>query len=191
MDWSYFDKFEWADDKYLPDRGEGDTMATQLVTAVTKLVYKWYNDGDVYDNTYHMSGWCNDLSSYANWLYNNIPVTVDILDRIKGCWTDEEYEKILADLVDATHTEEYLAELDGKEKVGSIYECDGPFEFYEGSEEEDSWDTEEEEDEDEVDEVEDEKDTVVEGVSEEQEDSVGKEESDGVSDAEEDPGSVE
>lgn len=39
---------------YLPDRGEGKTKATQIVTAVNKLIYKWFNDGDVYDNTYHM-----------------------------------------------------------------------------------------------------------------------------------------
>ena len=61
--WSYFNKFKELNNKYLPDMGEGETKATQVVTAVTKLVYKWYNDGDVYDNTYMMKGWCNDLSS--------------------------------------------------------------------------------------------------------------------------------
>ena len=49
VDWSYFRKFEPFNRQYLPDRGEGDTLATQAATAVTKLVYKWYNDGDVYD----------------------------------------------------------------------------------------------------------------------------------------------
>ena len=42
-------------DKYLPDEGEGKTMATQAVTAMCKIVYRWYNDGDVFDNTYFIS----------------------------------------------------------------------------------------------------------------------------------------
>lgn len=54
VDWGYFDKFEWADEKYLPCRGEGETKATQIVTAINKLVYKWYNDGDVFDNTHYL-----------------------------------------------------------------------------------------------------------------------------------------
>ena len=68
VDWSYFNQYEELINVYMPIQGEGDTMATQAVTAVNKLIYKWYNDGDVYDNTYQMNGWANDLSSYANWL---------------------------------------------------------------------------------------------------------------------------
>ena len=70
VDWSYYDKpeFKAINSEYLPARGEGETKATQIVTAVNKLVYKWYNDGDVFDNTGALSGWANDLSSYANWL---------------------------------------------------------------------------------------------------------------------------
>ena len=68
----YFNKFKQINDSYLPDTGEGDTMATQICTAVNKLIYGWYNDGDVYDNTYMIDGWCNDLSSYANWLYGHV-----------------------------------------------------------------------------------------------------------------------
>ena len=71
VDWSYFDKFDGIIDKYLPTKGEGETKATQIVTAINKLIYKWYNDGDVFDNTYHLEGWANDLSDYANWLYEN------------------------------------------------------------------------------------------------------------------------
>ena len=54
-------------------------MASQLVTAVNKLVYKWYNDGDVYDNIHSLDNWANDLSSYANWPYKYIPESSDIL----------------------------------------------------------------------------------------------------------------
>lgn len=140
VDWDYFNKFEAIDEKYLPDRGEGDTMATQIVTAATKLVFKWYNDGDVYDNTYYMSGWCNDLSSYANWLASHVNGTKDILDRIKDCHTHGEYENILKDLVDLTNTEEFLKPYTQLSKWDSIYECDGPYRFDESSDYDDEYD---------------------------------------------------
>ena len=50
--WSAFDEFDGICDQYLPSRGEGDTMAEQIVTAINKLIYRWFNDGDVYDNSY-------------------------------------------------------------------------------------------------------------------------------------------
>lgn len=148
VDWSYFDKFNWADERYLPDRGEGETMATQIVTAVTKLVYKWYNDGDVFDNQYRLCGWCNDLSSYANWLIANVPEKASALNRISEICTYGEYEMLLKDLVDATHDEKYLEEMNKKPKIGSIYECDGPFAFVDYEEEfDEEWEMDEEDDE--------------------------------------------
>ena len=66
VDWNYYDKIEALIDKYMSDRGEGENKASQTVTAINKLVYKWYNDGDVYDNTHYLDGWANDISSYAN-----------------------------------------------------------------------------------------------------------------------------
>lgn len=54
--WSSFDEKETneLEDKYLPNSGEGDNMATQAVTATSKLIYKYFNDGDVFDNNYHL-----------------------------------------------------------------------------------------------------------------------------------------
>ena len=137
-EWSYFDKFDEINDKYLPSRGEGDTMATQVVTAVNKLVYKWYNDGDVFDNSgYSLNGWCNDLSSYANWLWQNIAV-YGILERVWYCFNGDEYEDLLAELADYCLTDELLDSLAKRPKVGSIYDCDGPFVF-DMCEEEEEW----------------------------------------------------
>lgn len=128
VDWSYFDRFEAATDKYLPQRGEGETRATQTVTAVCKLIYKWYNDGDVYDNTANLTGWCNDLSSYANWLAKHAEAKW-ILDQIFEAANDGEYENILKLLADRLFDMDYLATQDKLEKVDSIYECDGPYKF--------------------------------------------------------------
>lgn len=136
MNWSYFDKFEVLTGKYLPDFGEGDNMATQVTTAVCKLVYKWYNDGDVYDNVHSgMRGWANNISSYANWLHA-YTTAGDVLERIFGCFYDNEYEDILAALADALLTSEALEAYAKCDKTGSVYQCDGPFAFEESGYEE-------------------------------------------------------
>ena len=141
VSWDYYDKFDDVEKKYLPAMGEGETMATQMVTAVTKLVYKWYNDGDVYDNSYRMDGWANDLSSYANWLNKYIPETSPILARISTCEDESDYEDVLKDLTDTTHTEKLLNYYENIHKKGSIYDCDGPFVWTDEEEEddEDDW----------------------------------------------------
>ena len=129
VDWGYFDKFDEISGIYLPPTGEGETKATQLVTAISKLVYKWYNDGDVYDNTAYMEGWCNDLSSYANWIYANYLESQPILDRIYKVYDDVGYEHILKDLADKFLNKEFLSEENKKISYGSIYNADGNFRF--------------------------------------------------------------
>lgn len=127
--WNYYDKFNTINDQYLPAMGEGENMATQVVTAINKLVYKWYNDGDVYDNTFAMQGWANDLSSYANWIYKHFNESKGTLNKIETAIHDRDYEFILKDLADHFLDEKLLAELSQKEKTGSIYECTGKFKF--------------------------------------------------------------
>lgn len=138
VEWEYFDKFDKINDEYLPDRGEGDTMATQIVTAVNKLVYKWYNDGDVFDNTGSLAGWCNNLSSYANWL-RKYTSAGHILDAIYVCYTDGAYEDLMKDLADEMLDLEFLESMTKEPKHGSIYKCDGPFKFEEPVDDEEEW----------------------------------------------------
>ena len=141
VNWSYFKKFSKVIDKYMPSSGEGDTIASQLVTAINKLIYKWYNDGDVYDNTHSLKGWANDLSDYANWIYRHFNSSRQILDRIETIRTEEEYEQLLKDLADKyLGDEEKLSKYDNKQSTGSIYDCDGPF-IYDSD---DPWDDDEE-----------------------------------------------
>lgn len=132
-EWSEFNRFEEVDEKYLPVRGEGDTVATQITTAVSKLVYKWFNDGDTYDNTYWLEGWCNDLSSYANWLYMNVEETRPILSKIETVASYGDYEDLLYELCETVQTMEFLKDKE-VEKIGTVYECKGPFRFVEDSE---------------------------------------------------------
>ena len=132
------EKFKKLNDAYLPDWGEGENMATQAITAINKLVYKWYNDGDVYDNTHGMDGWANDLSSYANWLYEVLEI--DRLADIFWIVTGDEYEDILWDVANIVFDEQLLSKLEQHECVGSIYDCDGIFKFVEYDD--DDWDEE-------------------------------------------------
>lgn len=134
VDWNYYDKFEIFNKKYLPIQGEGNTKATQIVTAVNRLVYKWYNDGDVFDNTYLLDGWGNDLSSYANWLYQNTTKTAQIiLDTICNCYSNDEYEDLLQKLTNELFKEAYLEEQNKIGKVDTIYGYDGKFKWQEDS----------------------------------------------------------
>lgn len=125
--WGDFDIFSDRLEKYLPPTGEGETKASQYATALSKLVYRWFNDGDVYDNNYGMEGFGNDLSPYANWLYEHID-GAEVLKRIEKIGNDESrYENILLDLCSLTCTEDRLEKLAQEPKEGSIYKCDGPF----------------------------------------------------------------
>lgn len=138
VQWDYYDKFEEVNDKYLPYKGEGVTKAMQIVVAVNKLVYKYYNDGDVFDNTHYLKGWANDLSDYANWLYHHTD-TRNILDKIAYCMTNDEYEDLLKELADKLLNEEYLTEFREVEKVETIYNCVGKFKFVEENEEDEEY----------------------------------------------------
>lgn len=131
--WNEFAKFSPIKTKYLPfdaeaTDGAGTTKATQVVAAVYKLINGFRKNGDVYDNTYGLSGWCNDISSYANWLYNNTTKKAKtILLRIKYCQSWEQYYNILLALSEELLDEDYLVGINCKPCVGSITFCDGPF----------------------------------------------------------------
>lgn len=140
-DWKDFDRFVETIDKYMPSYGEGKTVASQACTAVNKLIYKWFNDGDVYDNTGSMEGWCNDLSDYANWLAEHIDGAEEILRKIFQCYSGGEYEDLLYELAETVLNNEILTDLDMIPAMGSIYDCKGFFEFveYDDDDEDDEW----------------------------------------------------
>lgn len=137
VSWHDFNKFDKILSDYLPTTGEGDTMANQIATAICKIVYRWFNDGDVYDNTTNGINTYNDLSDYANWLYKYVPEAdrvAEIVDYDGVSNFDDFYAELLyglcTDLTDVI--EEYAAE----PKTGSVYNCEGPFKCVEDEDEE-------------------------------------------------------
>ena len=126
-----FKKFDPITEKYMPGYGEGTTIASQTVTALNRLIYKFYNDGDVYDNRYGLHGFCNYVDSCANWLWSHPrnENTRNILERIRSARTKEDYEDILWDLANHLYDEEYLKSMELLPAEGSIYKCKGPYRF--------------------------------------------------------------
>lgn len=142
---SWTDKYDDVIDTYMPDMGEGDTRASQTATAMNKLMYKWYNDGDVFDNHWKdglFLGGFNDLSSYANWLYKYGPKRLRfMMQGVHSCESDSDYEELLEMMAAECLDESYLEYMSQEDRVGSIYNCNGPFEFEESydDDEDDSW----------------------------------------------------
>lgn len=115
--------------EYIPDFGEGKSLASQTVTAVHKLVRGYFNNGDFYDTTRsRFERTSNNISCYANWLYaNGGEETRHILDGIWVCEDEVEYEYLLKNLAEVLLQED---ELKGKAKqpsTGTIYICEGPY----------------------------------------------------------------
>ena len=140
-EWSDFYRFGDVTNEYMPAMGEGDTIASQASTAINKLVYKWFNDGDVFDNTHAMQGWCNDLSTYANWLAYHIEGAAEVLDGIANCYSDEDYTELLYDLCEQCCDDGSMRLWDTMPKEDSIYTKDGDYTFTEhyDDEEEELW----------------------------------------------------
>lgn len=42
-----FNEFEELTDKYMPDEGNADTLAGELLRAVNRIEYRYFNDGDM------------------------------------------------------------------------------------------------------------------------------------------------
>ena len=108
--------------KYLPSEGQGENKASQLVTATNKIIYGWYNNGDT------ISGNGNDLTSYANWIDQNIKepeirkiLKDDYIDYIDADYLDE----IILPLIKFVFREDFLEGLAVQETEDNIYECEG------------------------------------------------------------------
>ena len=109
-------------DKYLPSEGQGESKASQLVTAANKIIYGWYNNGDT------ISGNGNDLTSYANWIdqYIKEPEIRKILKDDYIDYSDVDYlSEIILPLIKFVFREDFLEGLASQGAEDSIYSCEG------------------------------------------------------------------
>ncbi len=84
-------------DKLVPKQGKADTVAGEIVRAMVKIGYRWFNDGDKVDIDYGKET-CN---APARFLMEKCPK--EISDKVLGLWqhwgADNEYEKKLDDVM--------------------------------------------------------------------------------------------
>lgn len=105
------------------------TFAEQAIQCVVKLHDEYYENGAVYDNTYSVLPSNDiDLSSYANWLYTNVPKTKGTLLKIVVCG-NKGYELLLEELASIVLNNKYIESVLYDEPVGSILSFSGPFSF--------------------------------------------------------------
>lgn len=129
MSWSSFDKFNDVIDQYLPSSGQGNTFATQIVTAINKIVYTWFNNGRVYGQTYEtVRGYMFDIDGYAascaNWLYDHSSSrTKDLLEEVYYVKSEDDYERILYNLCSTFLDPNLLEKKDKKPATGDIGSC--------------------------------------------------------------------
>ena len=144
--WGDFDNpvADRMNELYLLDYGEGDTMANQIAAAVNKLVFKWFNDGDVFDNAHTgLEGFANDISDCANWLYTYVPITKEPLSGALKWISEQKYEDILLGVFALTLCDEDLmSNYSNLPAIGSIYDCSGPFTWDESLYDEDEYEDE-------------------------------------------------
>ncbi len=124
----YFNtNFEEIYSKYLSDSPENH--AEQAIESTLILIKSWYSDGNVFDNTKFISGGINDFSAHANWLYNNIEETQEVLDSIENVYSDGEYEELLQALANIVFNEDLLTRLSEIELAYDVCEEEGKFNF--------------------------------------------------------------
>lgn len=77
-------------DKYVPGRGKADTIGGEILRAISRIVYKFYNDGDT--TTHYYSCVYNDSYGAEKFLYKYVPK----YEISRGITDDEEYEMKIA-----------------------------------------------------------------------------------------------
>lgn len=127
-EWEDFDRWSYVINKYMLPRGEGETMASQTVTACNTIVYEWYNNGGMFDTSCRVMRPWNDISDRANWLYEHHGWAIKaILSSVSDVKNFRDYTDLIYALCEVALDEYYLRDLAKRPKEGSIYECSGRF----------------------------------------------------------------
>lgn len=97
----------------VPSSGEAETKAGELVRAMMKIMYRDYNDGDLFYEGYGIE----TCGSPVHFLCEKVPELYDQFDTVAGAQLEgTRYTNKLADIADdlMAHIEENIIELMGK-----------------------------------------------------------------------------
>jgi len=81
-------------DELVPATGKADTKAGEIVRAMARLAYRYYNDGDIFGVGYGKET-CNPAGRF---LGDKLPEIEDTLWRLYGITNDERYEQGLLEV---------------------------------------------------------------------------------------------
>lgn len=142
-----FSEFNDVLDKYMPAQGEGETIASQIATAVAKIAYRWFNDGDTISSKWNVEGESlpGGVSQYGNWLNKNVLEAHEFFDAYIEIFDGHdlrtnEYEVFLYRLCEHLLNFDLLDGYSTEPKRDSIYNSgkykDG---IFQGEDDEDNW----------------------------------------------------
>lgn len=79
--------------QYVPGMGAAETRGGEIIRALDRLTYRFYNDGDKVDEGYGIE----TVNSSYRYLLNHLPADVlRTLPSLSGlCWMDDRYEEHL------------------------------------------------------------------------------------------------
>ena len=91
------ERFNAVCEQLVPTIGKADTTGGELLRAVCKISYRFYNDGDMIDIGYGKHS-CNAPARYL--LHLNMGILKELVNAMWGCNNESEYEKNLENLID-------------------------------------------------------------------------------------------
>ena len=97
-DWS----FEHLFDTLVPDSGKCDTLAGEIVRAINKIEYRWFNDGDRFNEDYGIETCGQPAYFLADYIYEDEDEAPfrDIILNVDTDGDDLAYERLIDELKD-------------------------------------------------------------------------------------------
>jgi hypothetical protein len=112
--------------KLVPGQGDAETLEGEILRAINRIIYRWFNSGDKY-----YEGYGTETAGPAHsFLVNaNHPLKAIMNRLFREFISDDEYEKMLNDILEAilTHIESKQGEYT-KNTLGGIFKYEPEFE---------------------------------------------------------------
>lgn len=76
-------------EKYVPMSGKCDTVGGEMVRAISRIIYRWYNDGDIAGVGYGRET-VNPSVRYLNAKMNHFDVNLKIITNVEQGWNNTD-----------------------------------------------------------------------------------------------------
>lgn len=124
-------------DELVPPSGKADTVAGEIIRAISRIGYRYFNDGDRIGIGYGRET-CNPAARYLLTVCND--EVKKIIDEIWGVYLDSVYEEILDRLKEAVlNFVESNPELKTTPNGTDMWDCKTDEDVDDGDEEEEEW----------------------------------------------------